>query len=143
MKQILLTMLCLGLVACAGSRPVQLGQVNTSLTPCPDKPNCVSSKVPKNDDHFIEPIPASKANESMKTLVEIINNTPRTEIIVNSDTYIYAEYTSKLMGFVDDVEFLYSQEESLIHVRSASRLGYRDFDVNRERVDAIRAQLKN
>jgi uncharacterized protein (DUF1499 family) len=41
------------------------------------------------------------------------------------------------MGFVDDVEF-YFPDEPIIHVKSASRIGYSDFGVNRERVEKIR-----
>ena len=41
------------------------------------------------------------------------------------------------MRFVDDVEFFYDDKAGLIHVRSASRLGRRDFGVNRARVEAL------
>jgi uncharacterized protein (DUF1499 family) len=42
---------------------------------------------------------------------------------------------------VDDVEFYFDGKAGLIHVRSASRLGRRDFGVNRARVEALRARL--
>jgi uncharacterized protein (DUF1499 family) len=45
------------------------------------------------------------------------------------------------MGYVDDVEFALDEKSGTIQVRSASRLGIRDFDVNRKRVEAIRARL--
>ena len=54
--------------------------------------------------------------------------------------YLYAEFTSRLMGFVDDVEFLL-EAAGAIQVRSASRLGKGDLGVNRARIEAIRALL--
>ena len=50
--------------------------------------------------------------------------------------YLYAEFRSRLLGFVDDVEFFF--DGVVVHVRSASRLGRRDFGVNRARVEEIR-----
>jgi len=47
------------------------------------------------------------------------------------------------MKFVDDIEFLLDTANQQVQVRSASRLGYRDFDVNRERVEAIRAAVED
>jgi uncharacterized protein (DUF1499 family) len=46
------------------------------------------------------------------------------------------------MGFVDDVEFLVDPVKGVVHVRSASRLGRRDFGVNRERVERLRALIE-
>ena len=45
------------------------------------------------------------------------------------------------MGFVDDVEFLKAEDEGLIHVRSASRVGRSDMNANRTRIEEIRSQL--
>ena len=45
------------------------------------------------------------------------------------------------MGYVDDVEFALDEKAGVIHVRSASRLGIRDMDVNRKRIESIRAQF--
>ena len=55
--------------------------------------------------------------------------------------YVYAEFRSKLLGFVDDVELLFDEQAGVFHVRSASRLGRRDFGVNRKRVEALRSRL--
>ena len=59
----------------------------------------------------------------------------------SSAAYLYAEFKSAGLGFVDDVEFALDEKASIIHVRSASRMGMRDFNVNRARIDSIRAQL--
>lgn len=141
MKKIFVFSSILLITACSGSRPVQLGDVNTELWPCPDKPNCVSSLADQNDEHHIAPIKLNDESQGLQPIVSIIKTTERAEVIFESEEYVYAEYTSKVMGFVDDVEFLLSPDRDIVHVRSASRLGYRDFDVNRERVEAIRAEL--
>ena len=62
-------------------------------------------------------------------------------MIQDSPVYLYAEFKSAGLGFVDDVEFALDEKAGVIHVRSASRLGVRDFDVNRKRIEAIRAQM--
>jgi uncharacterized protein (DUF1499 family) len=62
-------------------------------------------------------------------------------VIRSQANYLYAEFRSKWMGFVDDVEFLSDAAAGVIHVRSASRLGRRDFGVNRQRVEALRAAI--
>ena len=50
-----------------------------------------------------------------------------------------AEFKSRFMGYVDDVEFLYDELENISHVRSASRVGYTDLGANRRRVEKIRS----
>ena len=60
------------------------------------------------------------------------------KIVVDEPTYIHAEFTSALLGFVDDVEFLFAEREKVIHVRSASRVGYYDFGANHNRIERIR-----
>ncbi len=77
----------------------------------------------------------------MKALRTIIEGTPNTRIVETRPDYLYAEYTSTLIGFVDDVEFYFPPNAKIIHVRSASRLGHSDLGVNRKRVESIRARL--
>lgn len=55
--------------------------------------------------------------------------------------YLYAQFTTRWLGFMDDVEFWLDRRAGVIHVRSASRLGRRDFGVNRARVEALRAEV--
>ena len=74
---------------------------------------------------------------AMKKLRDVIDDQPGVEVIESRSDYLYAEFTSKLMGFVDDVEFYC--DGGVIQVRSASRLGYSDLGVNRKRIEAIRA----
>ena len=68
-----------------------------------------------------------------------VESLPRTTVISAAPNYLYAEFRSKLLGYVDDVEFFY--DGSAIQVRSASRLGRRDFNANRNRVEQLRVLI--
>lgn len=124
----------------SGTRPSDLGVQSGRLKACPDSPNCVCS-YDSDAQHGIVPIAYSKsATEAMATLKQIIQGMERTAIITESENYLYAEFTSKLMGYVDDVEFYC--DGSVIQVRSASRLGQSDLGVNRKRIEALRSQMQ-
>lgn len=125
----------------SGQRPTTLGIQAGKLAPCPNSPNCVSSSS-ADTEHAIAPLSiAGSSTEAFQKLRTVIEAQPRTKIIESTDTYLYAEFTSALMGFVDDVEFYLDQAADVIQVRSASRLGESDLGVNRKRIEAIRTQL--
>ena len=65
----------------------------------------------------------------------------RVNIARDEPGYLYAEFTTRLMGFVDDAEFHLDEKSGVIDVRSASRLGRKDFGVNRARIEGIRAKI--
>lgn len=125
----------LTLISCAGDRPTTLGAQNGELAACPDSPNCVSS-FEQRESHAIAPLTGNLA-AVRAALAEM----PRAVIVTDENNYIHAEFTSRLMGFVDDVEFLADPASGQVHVRSASRLGHSDLGVNRDRVEAIRALM--
>ncbi|NES06040.1 MAG: DUF1499 domain-containing protein, partial [Okeania sp. SIO2F4] len=83
----------------------------------------------------------SEPEKAIANLKQIIESMPRTNIVKEDENYLYAEFTSKIMGYVDDVEFYVDEEANAIQVRSASRLGEGDLGVNRERVETIREKL--
>jgi uncharacterized protein (DUF1499 family) len=119
-------------------RPDDLGVTNGRLAPCKRTPNCVSSQAdPADAEHYIAPI-AFKGTAAQATAAarRAIESMERTTIVHEEPGYIYAEFRSKLLRYVDDVEFLF--DGKVIHVRSASRLGRRDFGVNRKRIEEIR-----
>ncbi len=125
----------------AGDRPTNLGVSNGLLAPCPTSPNCVSSQS-KDSKHQIDPLQFNhQPAEALEALKSIIQQLPRTRIVSETDNYLYVEFASALMGFVDDVEFYVDPTENVIQVRSASRLGESDLGVNRKRIEAIRKQL--
>lgn len=124
----------------SGNRPTTLGVNDGKLADCPETPNCVSSQAdPSDAEHYIQAFSCSmSASDAIAKLKSIVEAMERTEIISATDTYLYAEFTSKLMGYVDDVEFYVDSTNSVIHARSASRLGRSDLGVNRKRIEAIR-----
>ncbi|WP_370584695.1 DUF1499 domain-containing protein [Oculatella sp. LEGE 06141] len=127
----------------AGQRPTNLGAKDGQFAPCPGTPNCVSSQAAASDqEHKIESIAyTSSPTQALANLKAVIQEMPRTAIITESGSYIYAEFQSALMGFVDDVEFYLDESARTIHVRSASRLGKSDLGVNRKRIEAIRTRF--
>jgi Uncharacterized protein conserved in bacteria len=127
----------------SGSRPADLGFTAGKFKPCPWKPNCVSSTAPSDDaKHYIEPLKLIGPPEAgWKKLKDVLASTPRVKIIAERPGYLYAEFKTPAMGFVDDVEFALDASAQVMHVRSASRLGTRDFAVNRTRIESIRKSL--
>ena len=117
-------------------RPTTLGIKDGRLAPCKRTPNCVSSQAdPADRDHHIAPI---AFRGSMQELRRAVESMERASVISAERNYLYAEFRTKLMRYVDDVELYYDEKQGLVHVRSASRLGRRDFGVNRNRVEALR-----
>jgi uncharacterized protein (DUF1499 family) len=117
-------------------RPTNLGVKDGRLAPCKRTPNCVSSQAdPQDREHYIAPL---AFRGSMAELRRAVESMPRATVIRAERNYLYAEYRTKLMRYVDDLELYYDERAGLVHVRSASRLGRRDFGVNRGRVEELR-----
>lgn len=121
----------------SGEKPNNLGVKDGKLAACPGTPNCVNSQSTDGKEK-IEPLPGVEIAE----IKGVVEGMERTTIIEETDSYLYAEFKSKLMGFVDDVEFYKDAAANVVHVRSASRLGQSDAGVNRKRVEEIRSKLK-
>lgn len=110
---------------------------------CPNSPNCVSSQAPTNDSHFIAPFKIITYTEKVwAALKQALLSQPRTIITQETADTLDAEATSLIFRFVDDVKIILDSENKLIQIRSASRVGYGDFGVNRKRVEQLRAQLQ-
>jgi len=128
----------------SGTRPDDLGVRDGQLAPCRPTPNCVSSfadPVADPGHHVAALRPRGDLDAAFAKLKDWIAGTERAAVVRADADYLYAEYTSKLMGFVDDLELLLDRHAGVIHVRSASRLGQSDLGVNRERVESLRARL--
>jgi uncharacterized protein (DUF1499 family) len=126
----------------SGRRPSDLGVKDGKLKTCPRKPNCVCSQTVGDAGHSIEPLRfAGDAAQAWQALHNALVGMERVQIVKDEAQYLYAEFTTRLMGFVDDTEFFLDAGNRAIHVRSASRLGYRDFSVNRERIETIRTRF--
>lgn len=125
------------LTACAGEPPQNIGVQNGRLAPCPESPNCVSS-FESDETHSIQALSAN-----LEQIEEVLLELDEANIVDAGDNYLYAEFTSRIMGYIDDVEFLYDRNSGLTHVRSASRLGYSDLGANRKRIESIRNAISS
>ena len=113
-----------------------------TLRPCPSSPNCVSTQA-QDEGHGIAPIRYRKSRvEAKEALKEVIRSLPRAKLVEEDESYLHYEFTSLLLRFVDDVEFLFDDEVKTIHFRSASRIGYGDLGVNRKRMEQVRALIE-
>lgn len=128
--------------------PPRLGvTADGRLTACRPTPNCVSSQAdPADAVHYVAPLAfppraGGAPGAAFAELRRVVAGGPRATIVGGAPGYLRAEYRSRIVGFVDDVEFLLDTGARTIHVRSASRLGRSDLGVNRARVEAIRAAL--
>ncbi len=109
-----------------------------SLKPCPDRPNCVSSLAADNE-HKILPMSYSGDRATARLrLLSALAQLDHAEIVEDTALFLRIKVTSALLRFVDDVTFVFDDENELIQMRSASRSGYYDFGVNRRRLEAIR-----
>lgn len=130
----------LGLVSKSGEAN---GLVESRLSPCPDKPNCVCSEFEADADHFIEPLALSSdaAANVMARLKKIIEEMGG-KVQRQSDDYLAATFSSVIFRFVDDLEIRIDRETSLIHLRSASRVGHGDGGVNRQRIQKLKKSYR-
>ena len=113
------------------------------LSPCPASPNCVCSQ-DHDAVHQIEPLRFVGApRDAWQRLATVLTQLPRTRIVTNDSTYLHVEFTTPLLRFVDDVEFLLDETAAVIHVRSASRVGHSDLGANRTRIEIIRGLIES
>jgi uncharacterized protein (DUF1499 family) len=128
--------------SCSGGNPVvDLGVNKSKLAACPTSPNCVSSDA-ADSAHHIEPVRLRGSPAGVWQITQsLVAALPRTKIMTAQSNYLHAECRSALFGFVDDLELNLRPEERIIAVRSAARLGYTDFGVNRKRLERLRSEL--
>ena len=142
--------------AFSGKAPANIGVRDGKLKPPAKTPNSVSSQADlwpdavQKDDARIAPIALLKtsaegsAGDGKTTIAKIaavIDDLPGSKLVEQRDDYLYAQFTTPLMRFTDDVEFWFDPTAGAVQVRSASRIGRKDFGVNRARIENIRARL--
>ena len=140
-RALLLLFCTLTIAQCSGGSPANLGVTEGRLSPCPDSPNCVSSQS-TDKKHEIEPFRYEDTlAEARARLISVLHSMSRSKVVTVQENYIHAEFASRLFRFVDDVEFYFDDDHRTIHLRSASRTGYSDLGVNRERIRRIRTRF--
>ena len=107
-----------------------LVNINDNFSDCKLKTNCIFQtwKVDDSEKAFIE-------------LIQILENTPRLEIINKEKDYIHAIATSRIMKFIDDIEIKNLNQDNIFQIKSSSRLGIYDLGVNKRRVQTLRFRL--
>jgi len=126
------------IISCVGKTPTTIGL----LSDCPNKHNCVSTNN-SNSKSYIEPIRYTGSRvEAKKILFLTLESFKDSKVKNEKDKFIHVEFFSKIFGFVDDVEF-YFNKPGVIEFRSASRIGYSDLGVNRNRMESIRSKFND
>jgi uncharacterized protein (DUF1499 family) len=131
-----------------GKAPDDLGIKDGKLKRPSRTPNSVTSQAGLWADHpqlvYSQITPFKTSGDGiaeMTKIAEALKAMPRTVIVKQEPGYIYAQSTTQLLKFTDDVEFALDAGKGIIDVRSSSRLGQKDFGVNRARIEAIRKAI--
>ena len=131
-----------------GHAPANLGVRDGRLLPPSNTPNSVSSQAvlypghPMRGQAAIRPLPVKGSGPAtLARIREIIAGMGGSEVVRSEPGYLYVRFTTPVLKFVDDAEFWYDRAGDTIQVRSASRLGSKDFGTNRSRIETIRQQL--
>lgn len=148
--------LSVALTALSGCSSNPASDVNSSTSdspnaayqfePCPKKSNCVSSQetiakylIPAFD---LSPF-SIESDDLQRAVTHILSEQMELEVTDTSSSHIKAIATSLVFRFKDDIEVLIDVSEQKLHFRSASRTGYYDFGVNRERSERFYILLEN
>jgi uncharacterized protein (DUF1499 family) len=131
-----------------GREPGNLGVRDARLKPPSRTQNSVTSQAALHAEHpmraYAEIAPLALRGDGAATLAalrRIVEAMPGAKVVKSEPDYLYVQFKTRVLGFVDDTEFWLEPGAGVVQVRSASRVGRQDFGVNRARVEAIRAQL--
>lgn len=131
-----------------GQLPSDLGVRDGRLKAPSDTANSVSSQAelwaghPMQADARIAPLPLrGDGPATIARLGAIAAAMPGAQVVDSRSDYLYVQFTTRLMKYVDDAEFWFDPAAGVVQVRSASRVGRKDFGVNRARIESIRQAL--
>jgi len=144
----LAVLLAAQLGAFSGQPPGNMGPRDGKLRPPSKTPNSVSSQAdlwpqhPMRDDARIAPLAVQGSGPAtLARLRKIAEALPGAKVIEARDDYLYVQFTTRWMKFVDDAEFWFDPAHNVVQLRSASRVGSKDFGVNRARIETLRQAL--
>lgn len=121
----------------ANKKVPKLGVVDGKLTDTPQTPNAVSSQT-TDEDKKVAPFPYKENLQSTKDGIKLaVKAYGDVKIIEEKADYLRYVFTTGLMRYNDDVEFYFDDQNKVVHFRSASRMGYSDMGLNRERYNAL------
>ena len=131
-----------------GSAPTDLGVQQGKLKGLSATDNSVSSQADLYPDHpqrkYSSIAPLALRGDGPSTIAKlktIVQGMEGSKLVSSAPDYLYAQYTTPLMKYVDDVEFWFDPSSNAIQVRSASRIGKGDMGLNRKRIETVRAAL--
>lgn len=114
-----------------GPVPADLGLHNGHLAGCPSPAHCARS-----DWAVVDPA------ATLERLTAVVTSTPRTTVVEQGNGYLHATFSSRVFGFVDDLELYADTDHNRLQARSVSRLGDSDLGVNGRRLATLQQALK-
>ena len=132
--------LLLAILSIVSRKKPPVGMVNGRLSPCSTRPNCVCSE-DEDLPSYVKPLAFSGSADSSWEIARRIIREMGGKIVREDGFYLWATFSTSLFRFVDDLELRMDEDNELIHVRSASRVGYSDMGVNRKRIEDLRARF--
>jgi uncharacterized protein (DUF1499 family) len=144
----LLVVLAAQLGAFSGHAPDNMGVRDGKLRPPAKTPNSVGSQAelwpqhPMHDYARIAPLAVQGSGPAtIARIRQVVETMPGAKVVQARDDYLYVQFTTRWMKFVDDAEFWYDPGAGVVQLRSASRVGRKDFGVNRARIESLRQAL--
>ncbi|MCA9193238.1 MAG: DUF1499 domain-containing protein [Planctomycetales bacterium] len=123
--------------------PVVFAVGDQVIRDCPSTPNCVCSLASREAQRILPLRLSTPDAKLIEKVASALNSMPGTRVECQTDYYLHVTFRTRWLGFVDDVEFIMDAPRNLVHLRSASRLGYSDLGVNRRRMNSITELLSS
>ncbi|MEB3334837.1 MAG: DUF1499 domain-containing protein [Cyanobacteriota bacterium] len=114
-----------------GPPPADLGVGAMGLAPCRSTAHCAWASWPVADPQG-----------ALSQLLPAVLALDGVELVDTSESYLHATVTSRLFGFVDDLELFADGPRGQLQARSQSRLGDSDLGVNGRRLERLGGALE-
>ena len=114
----------------------------SQLGDCPDTPNCQCSEASRESQRVARWPVTKGADLAIEQLAIAVRSMPGSRIVDESERYLHATFTTRMIGYIDDVEFLISDDDASVQIRSASRLGVSDLGANGKRIANLRQRIE-